>query len=160
MPETLEGLWRQRLRWAMGGAQVLFRRFGELTSWRERRMWPIFLEYFVSMMWAYTMMATFVLWAAGKFLDLPAALQVPTMLPGFSGVLIGITCMLQVALALWMDSRYEKGLFRYYFWMIWYPMAFWLINVFTTVVATPRVLMRRTGQRATWRSPDRGIHTI
>ncbi len=160
MPETLEGLWRQRLRWAMGGAQVLFRRFGELTSWRERRMWPIFLEYFVSMMWAYTMMATFGLWAAGKFLDLPAALQVPTMLPGFSGVLIGITCMLQVALALWMDSRYEKGLFRYYFWMIWYPMAFWLINVFTTVVATPRVLMRRTGQRATWRSPDRGIHTI
>ncbi|HKB84277.1 MAG TPA: poly-beta-1,6 N-acetyl-D-glucosamine synthase, partial [Burkholderiales bacterium] len=47
----------------------------------------------------------------------------------------------------------------YYFWMIWYPVAFWVINVFTTVVATPRVLMRRTGKRATWRSPDRGIHT-
>lgn len=159
MPETLNGLWRQRLRWAMGGAQVLLRRCGELAHWRERRMWPIFLEYLVSMMWAYTMMTTFVLWAAGKFFALPLALRVPTMLPGFAGVLIGITCMLQVALALMMDSRYEKGLFRYYFWMIWYPVAFWLINVFTTVVATPRVLMRRNGVRATWRSPDRGIHT-
>ena len=159
MPETLKGLWRQRLRWAMGGAQVIFRRFRELRSWRERRMWPIFLEYFVSMLWAYTMMTTFGLWALGKFVDLPQAVQVPTILPGFSGVLIGITCMLQVAIALLMDSRYEKGLFRYYFWMIWYPVAFWVINVFTTVVATPRVLLRRTGKRATWRSPDRGIHT-
>lgn len=104
------------------------------------------------------MMTTFGLWAVGKFVDLPQAIQVPTILPGFSGVLIGITCMLQVAIALMMDSRYEKGLFRYYFWMIWYPVAFWVINVFITVVATPRVLLRRTGKRATWRSPDRGIH--
>jgi biofilm PGA synthesis N-glycosyltransferase PgaC len=159
MPETLRGLWRQRLRWAMGGAQVIFRHFRQLHSWRERRMWPIFLEYFVSMLWAYTMLVTFMLWGAGKFIDLPQALRVPTLAPGFSGVLIGITCMLQVAIALLMDSRYEKGLFRYYFWMIWYPVAFWVINVFTTVVATPRVLLRRTGRRATWRSPDRGIHT-
>ena len=159
MPETLNGLWRQRLRWAMGGAQVIFRRFRELRSWRERRMWPIFLEYFISMLWAYTMMLTFMLYGLGKFFDLPEAIRVPSMLPGYSGVLIGLTCMLQVAIALLMDSRYEKGLFRYYFWMIWYPVAFWVINVFTTVVATPRVLMRRTGKRATWRSPDRGIHT-
>jgi biofilm PGA synthesis N-glycosyltransferase PgaC len=59
MPETLKGLWRQRLRWAMGGAQVIFRRFREVRGWRERRMWPILLEYVVSMLWAYTMMTTF-----------------------------------------------------------------------------------------------------
>jgi len=159
MPETLGGLWRQRLRWAMGGVQVILRRARQLRSWRERRMWPIFLEYVVSMAWAYTMMITFLLWALGKFVDLPAAVQVPTLLPGFSGVLIGMTCMCQVAIALMMDSRYEKGLFRYYFWMIWYPVIYWIINVFTTVVATPRVLLLRSGRRATWRSPDRGIHT-
>lgn len=159
MPETLKGLWRQRLRWAMGGAQVIFRRFREVRGWRERRMWPILLEYVVSMLWAYTMMTTFALWAMGKFVDLPPAMHVPTLLPAFTGVLIGLTCMIQVGIALLMDSRYEKGLFRYYFWMIWYPVVFWVINVFTTVVATPRVLLRRTGKRATWRSPDRGIHT-
>lgn len=159
MPETLGGLWRQRLRWAMGGVQVILRRARELRSWRERRMWPIFLEYVVSMAWAYTMMLTFLLWGLGKFVELPPEIRVPTVLPGFSGVLIGLTCMCQVAIALLMDSRYEKGLFRYYFWMIWYPLIYWLINVFTTVVATPKVLLRRTGKRATWRSPDRGIHT-
>jgi biofilm PGA synthesis N-glycosyltransferase PgaC len=122
-------------------------------------MWVIYLEYFTSMLWAYTMAITVILWGLGKFVEVPQALQVPTLLPGFSGVLIGITCMLQIAVGLLMDSRYEKGLSRYYFWMIWYPVAFWIINVLTTVVATPRVLMRRTGKRATWRSPDRGIHT-
>src|SRR5215475_4201272 len=105
------------------------------------------------MLWAYTMMTTFLLWAIGLFVDLPPSMRVPTLLPAFTGVLIGITCMLQVMIALLMDSRYEKGLFRYYFWMIWYPVVFWVINVFTTVVATPRVLVRRAGKRATWRSP-------
>ncbi len=159
MPETLRGLWRQRLRWATGGAQVVFRRARQVRGWRERRMWPIYFEYTVSMLWAYTMLVTFGLWGIGKVVELPQALQVPTLLPGFSGVLIGITCMLQIAVGLAMDSRYEKGLFRYYFWMIWYPVIFWVLNVFTTVVATPRVLLRRTGKRATWRSPDRGLHT-
>lgn len=159
MPETLRGLWRQRVRWAMGGVQVILHRARELRSWRERRMWPIFLEYVVSMLWAHAMVLTFLLWALGKFVELPQPVQVPSLLPGYSGVLIGLTCMGQVAIALMMDSRYEKGLFRYYFWMIWYPVIYWVINVFTTVVATPRVLMRRTGGRATWRSPDRGIHT-
>jgi biofilm PGA synthesis N-glycosyltransferase PgaC len=159
MPETLHGLWRQRLRWAMGGAQVIFRRARQVRGWRERRMWPIYLEYFVSMLWAYAMVATFFLWGVGKFIELPQAIQVPTLLPGFSGVLIGLTCMLQIAIGMAMDSRYEKGLFRYYFWMIWYPVAFWILNVFTTVVATPRVLLRRARGRATWRSPDRGLHT-
>lgn len=28
MPETFNGLWKQRLRWAMGGAQVLIKNIG------------------------------------------------------------------------------------------------------------------------------------
>jgi biofilm PGA synthesis N-glycosyltransferase PgaC len=27
----------------------------------------------------------------------------------------------------------------------------------TTVIALPRALLRRTGKRAIWRSPDRGV---
>lgn len=159
MPETLPGLWRQRLRWAIGGAQVILRHTRQVRGWRERRMWPVYLEYFLSMLWAHAMLATFLLWGLGKVFELPQALQVPTLLPGFSGVLIGVTCMLQIAVSLAIDSRYEKGLFRYFFWMIWYPIVFWLLNVFTTVAATPLAFFRKTGARATWRSPDRGLHT-
>ncbi|MCH8112612.1 MAG: poly-beta-1,6 N-acetyl-D-glucosamine synthase, partial [Proteobacteria bacterium] len=38
MPETLDGLWRQRVRWAQGGVEVLKRHLRELLTWRNRRM--------------------------------------------------------------------------------------------------------------------------
>jgi poly-beta-1,6-N-acetyl-D-glucosamine synthase len=44
MPETLAGLWKQRLRWAKGGAQVLRKNFDVLRRPRERFMWPLLLE--------------------------------------------------------------------------------------------------------------------
>jgi biofilm PGA synthesis N-glycosyltransferase PgaC len=37
MPETLRGLWKQRLRWAQGGSEVVFRYFGALLHWRQLR---------------------------------------------------------------------------------------------------------------------------
>src|SRR6185369_4451897 len=42
MPETLGGLWRQRLRWATGGAQVILDYWYEI--WRKPRLWPVMAE--------------------------------------------------------------------------------------------------------------------
>ena len=44
-----------------------------------------------------------------------------------------------------------------YFWIVWYPLAFWLINVFTIAVGVPKALLKPKGQRAVWISPDRGL---
>jgi biofilm PGA synthesis N-glycosyltransferase PgaC len=41
--------------------------------------------------------------------------------------------------------------------MIWYPLAYWMLNMATTIVAVPRALLRNTEKRARWKSPDRGI---
>ncbi len=38
MPETFKGLWKQRLRWAQGGAEVFFKNVPKMLSWRNRRM--------------------------------------------------------------------------------------------------------------------------
>lgn len=157
MPESFRGLWRQRLRWATGGMQVLIRNWSELHAWNMRRMWPVFTEFVISAVWAYTMMGVILLWLLGTVLGLPVPIEIPTLLPNWSGVVIGTTCLLQVATGMLLDSRVEKGLFKHYFWMIWYPLAFWLINVFTTVVGVPRALLRSRGERARWKSPDRGL---
>ncbi|WP_367847687.1 poly-beta-1,6-N-acetyl-D-glucosamine synthase [Rhodoferax sp. WC2427] len=156
MPETLRGLWRQRLRWSMGGTQVLFSQNGLFGRWRHRRMLPVYLEYFTSVLWAYTMAVVFALWTLKHFVQLPPALVIDTLLPEWNGLVIGSTCLLQFAVSMALDARYEKGLGRYYYWMIWYPLAFWILNVFTTLVAVPKVLLRGK-QRATWKSPDRGL---
>lgn len=78
-------------------------------------------------------------------------------LPFGVGVLLGATCLLQFAISKWMDSRYEPNLWKNYYWMIWYPIAFWLITISASIIAFPRVLLREKAQRARWESPDRGI---
>lgn len=156
MPETLAGLWKQRLRWAMGGGQAIRKYASIFGKWRMRRMWPIYLEYVTSVLWAYAMAAVIGLWIAGLFLPLPERWQV-NPLPGWHGVLIGTTCLLQVLVAMLLDRAYDGRILRHYFWMIWYPLAYWMINMCTTVCAVPRVFLRERGKRAVWISPDRGI---
>lgn len=158
MPETLKGLWRQRVRWAQGGVEVLKRHFRELLMLRNRRMWLVGVELIVSEFWAHVMAFVFLIWLLGLFVDLPPPFQVPTVLPGWTGVVLGATCLIQFAISLVIDSRYEsRQLGKFYYWMIWYPMVYWVIHAAASVVAVPRALTKRRGTRAIWVSPDRGI---
>lgn len=140
----------------MGGTQVLFGQRGRFGNWRHRRMVPVYLEYFTSVLWAYSMAAVILLWLVGSFVALPPPWQIETLVPGWNGMVIGTTCLLQFAVSMFLDSKYEKGVGRYYYWMIWYPLAFWILSVCTTVVAVPKVILRGR-RRATWVSPDRGV---
>ena len=110
-----------------------------------------------SAVWAYLMMVVILLWIAGTVLHLPVPIEVPTLLPRWTGILIGTTCLLQVGLGMALDARVEKGLLKYYFWMIWYPIVYWVITAATAVAALPKIIFRDSEKRARWTSPDRGI---
>ncbi len=157
MPETIKGLWRQRLRWAQGGFEAFGRYFSELRHWRSRRLWLVAVEFAISTFWAFTIGSVAVLWALGLFIDMPAPLHVSTLLPGWAGVLLGTTCLVQFGISLSIDSRYEPRLGRYYYWMIWYPMAYWAIHAAATIVALPTAIRAARRQHVTWESPDRGL---
>lgn len=156
MPETLGGLWKQRLRWAMGGIQVIHKYVSVSRTWRTRRMWLIYAEYLTSVLWAYSMALVLLVWFAGLFITMPLRWQI-TIVPGWHGVLIGTTCLLQILISMLLDRRYDHQIYRHYFWMIWYPLAYWMLNMCTTVWAVPKVWMRQRGKRAVWTSPDRGL---
>jgi biofilm PGA synthesis N-glycosyltransferase PgaC len=157
MPETFRGLWRQRLRWAQGGIEV-FRRYRHLLlKWHSRRMWLVGVELIVSTFWAYMIACVFLLWLLGFVVALPHYLQISTVLPGWGGIILGATCLIQFGVSLTIDSRYEPALSRYYYWMIWYPMLYWVIHSTATVVAVPKAYLKSRGSRAIWVSPDRGV---
>ncbi|MEG0264196.1 MAG: poly-beta-1,6 N-acetyl-D-glucosamine synthase, partial [Citrobacter sp.] len=46
------------------------------------------------------------------------------------------------------------------FWIIWFPVVYWMLSLFTTLVAFPKVMLKRKRGRARWVSPDRGIGRI
>ncbi len=158
-PETLHGLWRQRLRWAVGGVQVMARYCRHLLHWRSRRFWGVGLEFTASVVWAYTMAALILLFLVGLLVELPPPLRVPSLAPQWHGVMLGMVCLLQFAVSMRIDRRYEHALGRKFYWMIWYPLAFWLIAMMTTVAAIPATIIRGR-RRARWVSPDRGIQEM
>ena len=158
MPETLRGLWKQRLRWAQGGAEVFLKNVPNIWSWRYRRLWPMVLEYCVSSIWAFALTLSVCLWAAGLFMALPDHIHVETLIPpAFTGMTLALACLLQFCLSVFIDHRYEPGLGRSLYWVIWYPLAYWMINLLTTLWSFPRVMLKHHRGRARWESPDRGI---
>ncbi|MEO6698789.1 MAG: poly-beta-1,6-N-acetyl-D-glucosamine synthase [Paraperlucidibaca sp.] len=158
MPETLAGLWKQRLRWAMGGAQVLLKNLDVLVRPSQNHLWPLMIELCLSLLWSYLLALLCIVWLLS--LILPTGILAPMnspLIPQWSSAILGATCLFQFAVSKWMDSRYDQGLGRNYYWMVWYPLVFWIITTLSTIVAFPKVLFRRTGQRARWVSPDRGV---
>lgn len=157
MPETLSGLWKQRVRWAQGGVEVLRTYIPKLFKLSALKMWPVALESMISMIWAYVILLIIVLFFVGLFVPLPAEWYVKSLFPQWYGVILAITCLIQFFISLYIDKRYDdQRFFRNYFWVIWYPLFFWLLSAATTIVAVPKALFTRK-KRARWVSPDRGF---
>jgi poly-beta-1,6-N-acetyl-D-glucosamine synthase len=49
----LRGLWRQRLRWSVGGTKAVLDSTRALFSGKRWRLLPIWINYLVSILWAY-----------------------------------------------------------------------------------------------------------
>ena len=89
MPETVGGLWKQRLRWAQGGMEVAMQHLGGLFKWRRRHMWPVLLEFCLSVLWSYTMLVLGVSLAMAQIMELPALPDIRDWLPSWGGAIIG-----------------------------------------------------------------------
>jgi biofilm PGA synthesis N-glycosyltransferase PgaC len=166
VPETLRGLWRQRLRWAQGGIEVLLKHMNIWLDWRQRRLWPVYIEYLLSAAWAYTLLLLIFFWLAvslmawtglDDYLNIHYSLPLNPIIPKWEGAMLAMACLLQFVVSAVIDFKYEKRGIRYYFWVIWYPFFYWFISALTIVAAVPKALMKRPGTRAVWKSPDRGL---
>lgn len=158
MPETLSGLWKQRLRWAMGGVQVMFKNFTVLFRPKQTHLWGLMVELMLSTLWAYSMILVFAVWFMSLFIPINYVMPSHSpILPDETSIILIGACLIQFAVSKWLDGHYDEGLGKNYFWMIWYPFAYWLLNLFTAVTAVPKVLFGKKG-RARWVSPDRGAH--
>ena len=159
MPETLVGLWKQRSRWAQGGVEVLLRYFRDMWHWRSINMWPLYVESVVSLIWSFLVLFTFFLLPFDFFLETQRE-RLEDLSPSWTSMLLSVTCLIQFGISLWIDSRYEKksgALARHYYWMIWYPIVYWLINVGTSANGFFKAVLKKRGQRAVWVTVDRGL---
>ena len=78
-------------------------------------------------------------------------------MPEWWGLTLALTYLLQAFVAYLIERRYEAGMLRNLFWIVWYPLAFWLLSALTSVVALPRAFFLARAMRTRWVSPDRGV---
>lgn len=146
VPETLPALVRQRRRWALGLAQVARRHAGVLVSWRTRRMWPMFYEALLSILWAYCFVVLTALWVLSWSMGVPPVGASP--IPNWWGMMIGTLCLTQLLTGVLLDSRYDRSILRYYPVAVSYPIVYWMLMALVTVFATPAGLFRRASKGA------------
>ncbi len=159
MPESLSGLWNQRVRWAQGGTEVMLRYFRQMFRWSSHSMWPLYAECFISIAWAFLILGNVLYWPV-ELLSASTDESLHDLSPSWTSMLLSLTCLIQFAVSLAIDSRYEYltgGTARYYYWMIWYPIVYWLINVGTTITGSIKAIRKKRGQRAIWVTLDRGL---
>lgn len=157
VPESIKGLWKQRIRWAQGGTEVI-RRHGDIwRSWKQRRLWPVYLEYVTSVLWSYTYVVFAFIWGINLFY--PTGIPGVNFIPDWKGSFLVLICLVQFLAGLLLDRRYEKKICTHLFWVIWYPFFYWILAAFATVYTTPKALFKKMGTPAVWNSPDRGLFT-
>jgi len=176
VPETIKGLWGQRVRWAQGGIEVIRKHFRVMLNARYRRLWPVYIEYVTGIVWAHLFISISVFLIACNLAEyfneiwpIPATVNAMgitanALMPDWAGTraLLAFLCLGQFTVSFILDARYEKRIaFRKpYFWVVWYPAIYWLINTLACISAVFRLFTRRSKICAVWKSPDRGIHTL
>ena len=130
---------------------------GPMIRGRAPCLLPTYLNFVVSVIWSYCIVFCLIvgmLWAVGVA-DAPIAAGVQ-LVPEWWGLTLALTYLAQALVSHLLESRYERGMLRSLFWMIWYPLAFWLLSALTAVVALPRALAAAAPGRPGI-SPDRGL---
>jgi biofilm PGA synthesis N-glycosyltransferase PgaC len=152
VPPTLGRLVYQRRRWARGLAQVLRRYRGVLVSWRARRLWPVYYESMFSILWAYCFVVLTTFWVVSYALGIPPVGVSP--IPNAWGMTIGTLCLAQLLTGVFLDSRYDPTVIRYYPVAVTYPIIYWMLMSLITFFATPEGLLRRrrVGSVTQWRT--------
>ena len=158
VPESFYGLWRQRKRWAQGGMEVIRKHANIFMSYKNRRLWPLYLDYCLGICWAYSFVLALIVFLLSLVISIDARYSVHgNPFPFWNGSVVAIVCLLQFCVSLMLDSRYDNRLYKLYFWVIWYPVVYWVYNSLAVVGATPAVITKKFGKDAIWTSPDRGI---
>jgi biofilm PGA synthesis N-glycosyltransferase PgaC len=112
------------------------------AHWRMRRLWPVFFESWLSIVWALCFVVLTALWILSAAFGLPPVGATP--IPGLWGMAIASFCLLQLLTGVLVDRRYDGDIVRLLPYAVWYPVAYWTFLAVTTVLALPSL----------WRQPD------
>lgn len=152
VPETVKGLYKQRKRWAEGGMEIIRRHGNLFKDWKTRRMAPVYIEQLISIVWALCWLFLTVLLVIGWF----RRDEFFVFSYIWKSLFLSTVGLIQFMVAILLDTKYDKQLFKNAVTAVWYPFLYWYINALIVIVSIP-ALFRKRNKTAVWDSPDRGL---
>lgn len=150
VPSTLSGLFSQRRRWSRGLMQVLHKHRDVMLHWKYRRMWPIFVESVLSILWAACFVVLTVLWIVSYAAGYPPVGAHP--IPNLWGMMIATLAMLQLLAGTLLDRRYDPDTLKYYPYAVYYPIVYWMILAWANFISLSWLFRRPSQQAIRWRT--------
>lgn len=148
VPTSLHALFKQRLRWARGLMQVFHKHSDIMLHWKFRRMWPVYVESALSILWALCFVVLTAIWLASWAIGVPPVGASP--IPNLWGMTIGTLCLLQLLMGTLIDRRYDHGILRYFAYAVWYPLVYWMFLSVTTVLSLSWLFRRPAAASVRW----------
>lgn len=155
VPNTVLGLWRQRVRWAKGLGQVLRANANIWLKWRYRRLWPVFLEANFSIIWAYCFVVLTTFWILSYSIGYKPLGASP--IPNWWGMLVATFALTQLLVGVVLDRQYDKSITSYYFWAVLYPLFYWIYMSLVTFISTPIGFLRRPYSPVKWHTERKQV---
>ena len=154
VPQSYRGLARQRLRWARGLMQVLHKHRDVIAHWKYRRMWPVFVESVLSILWAICFVVLTSIWIVSYSIGLPPVGASP--IPNLWGMTIATLCLAQLVTGALIDRRYDPGILRFLAYAVWYPIIYWAVLATTTFLSLPYLFRAPVTRPVRWSTPREG----
>ncbi len=151
VPENLGVLWRQRCRWDVGLGQALKRHRDILWTPKQYRLYPVYVESFLSILWAWIFVAISAFWAVGMLFGHSPYGGSP--LPNYWGVMIFTCCLGQLLVGVLIDAKYERGVLLEFPFAIFYPCFYWMVMSLSSAIHSTKGFVTKLNLSApvTWR---------
>lgn len=150
VPSTLSALFSQRRRWSRGLMQVLHKHRDVIMHWKYRRMWPIYIESSMSILWAACFVVLTSLWTVSYAAGYPPVGAHP--LPNLWGMVIATLAMLQLLTGTLMDRRYDPDTLKYYPYAVYYPIVYWMLLAWANFISLLWLFRRPSRQSIRWQT--------
>lgn len=140
-----------------GRCRSIPQKYDKVVAQRKLSNVVAVFEYCLTTIWAFTCWSVS-LFTQSTCLGVPLNIELTHIAATHTaGILLCTLCLLQFIVSLMIENRYEHNLTSSLFWIIWFPVIFWMLSLATTLVSFTRVMLMPKKQRARWVSPDRGI---
>ena len=123
------------------------------SSWKWRRLWPIYLEQVISNLWSFSFVIVSFIWIITNLI--PGNPLGFSVIPVWYGGIISLACIAQFGAALFVNRRFDSSLWKMFFWVPWYPIFYFCFSALAVVYTSYKGLFGKLDHVGKWTSPKR-----